>query len=397
MVDIPFEIDLFPTTLETSLNNGAARVRQGGGRNQKPKHKVGASSQPSKKSKAASKVKWMTVCLPKSEGGLGLRRLQEWNKAAMGVRFWELASNHQSLWASWMRKKYLSKVSIWTISSKTTASSVWKSIIKAGTWVKVATQYVIFSGKTINLWSDPWFQGNGLQHLFQGPPLLSWGPPREVMLCTLFRDGKWHKPHRWPAEHASVWDDITELEIGGEGNDILIWTGSKSGKMSYSSAWEYIRKKGPQTTWAKELWRPIQPPSRSLLCWQAALDRLPTLQRLFSRQLIQNTTSYIWKATLKALGVSHVRQISLTDHFTWFISLGSTQTEKRILIKQKKVSEKEVSWEAPKEGWLKVNSDGSKSDDRFAYGALVADKIRCPHWPHLRKTSTQIMYFYPGA
>ncbi|KAK1322489.1 hypothetical protein QJS10_CPA03g01152 [Acorus calamus] len=40
MVDIPLEIDLFPTTLETSLNNGAARVRQGGGRNQKPKHKL---------------------------------------------------------------------------------------------------------------------------------------------------------------------------------------------------------------------------------------------------------------------------------------------------------------------------------------------------------------------
>ncbi|KAK1296369.1 hypothetical protein QJS10_CPB15g00982 [Acorus calamus] len=67
-------------------------------------------------------------------------------------------------------------------------SSVWKSIIKAGSWVKVATQYVIFSGKTINLWSDPWFQGNDLQHLFQGPPLLNWGPSREVTLCTLLRD-----------------------------------------------------------------------------------------------------------------------------------------------------------------------------------------------------------------
>ncbi|KAK1323327.1 hypothetical protein QJS10_CPA02g00873 [Acorus calamus] len=81
--------------------------------------------------------------------------------------------------------------------------------------------------KSINLWTDPWLQGHGLQHHFQGPPLLCWGPPREVTLSTLFRDGKWHKPHRWPAEHASKWDVIKEIEIGGDGNDIMIWTGSK--------------------------------------------------------------------------------------------------------------------------------------------------------------------------
>ncbi|KAK1302831.1 hypothetical protein QJS10_CPB12g01239 [Acorus calamus] len=125
-------------------------------------------------------------------------------------------------------------------------------------------------GKSINLWTDPWLQGHSLQHHFQGPPLLCWGPPREVTLNTLFRDVKWHKPHRWPAEHASKWDVIKEIKIGGDGNDIMIWTGSKSGIMTYSSAWELIRKKTSQTIWAKELWRPIQPPRRSLLSLQVA-------------------------------------------------------------------------------------------------------------------------------
>ncbi|KAK1280321.1 hypothetical protein QJS04_geneDACA021291 [Acorus gramineus] len=120
--------------------------------------------------------------------------------------------------------------------------------------------------------------------------------------------------------------------------------------MSYSSAWEYIHKKGPQTTWAKELWRPIQPPSQSLLRWQAALDRLPTLQRLFSRQLIQNTT-----CLLCSTGSENVEHLFLLCSFSAYIW------------------EKEVSWEAPKEGWLKLNSDGSRSDDRFSYGVLVRD------------------------
>ncbi|KAK1311017.1 hypothetical protein QJS10_CPA08g01071 [Acorus calamus] len=45
---------------------------------------------------------WIDVCLPKEEGGLGLKRSGEWNMAAMGTRLWEIASNHGSLWASWM-------------------------------------------------------------------------------------------------------------------------------------------------------------------------------------------------------------------------------------------------------------------------------------------------------
>ncbi|KAK1260578.1 hypothetical protein QJS04_geneDACA013328 [Acorus gramineus] len=42
-------------------------------------------------------VKWVNVCVPKDEGGLGLKCLKDWNAAGIGVRFWELASNYSSL------------------------------------------------------------------------------------------------------------------------------------------------------------------------------------------------------------------------------------------------------------------------------------------------------------
>ncbi|KAK1310568.1 hypothetical protein QJS10_CPA08g00017 [Acorus calamus] len=48
---------------------------------------------------------WTDVCLPKEEGGLGLKRIGEWNKATMGTRLWEIATNHPSLWASWMKAR----------------------------------------------------------------------------------------------------------------------------------------------------------------------------------------------------------------------------------------------------------------------------------------------------
>ncbi|KAK1299709.1 hypothetical protein QJS10_CPB13g01384 [Acorus calamus] len=69
-------------------------------------------------------VSWDRVCLPKIEGGLGVMRLSDWNSASMGVRFWEIASNSHSLWASWMRKRYLKQgKNIWTAAIPSGGSS----------------------------------------------------------------------------------------------------------------------------------------------------------------------------------------------------------------------------------------------------------------------------------
>ncbi|XP_076928260.1 uncharacterized protein LOC143592167 [Bidens hawaiensis] len=45
-----------------------------------------------------AKVAWEAVCLPKSEGGLGIRRLSEFNVALLSVHIWKLLSNKESLW-----------------------------------------------------------------------------------------------------------------------------------------------------------------------------------------------------------------------------------------------------------------------------------------------------------
>ncbi|KAK1273201.1 hypothetical protein QJS04_geneDACA023308 [Acorus gramineus] len=42
-------------------------------------------------------------------------------------------------------------------------------------------------------------------------------------------------------------------------------------------------------------------------------------------------------------------------------------------VEEKQETIKGISWTPPMIGWVKVNSDSSKSDDRFAFGALVRD------------------------
>ncbi|KAK1285578.1 hypothetical protein QJS10_CPB20g00783 [Acorus calamus] len=179
------------------------------------------------------------------------------------------------------------------------------------------------------------------------------------MLSTLIVDGKWQKPFRWPADLNHLWEEILEIEVGGEGPDILIWSRANSGKISYNFAWHEVRAESEAMSWTKELWHPIQPPRMSFLCWQAALNKLPTLHRLKKWSQIQSDLCPL-------CGVED----ETTDHLFLHCSY-SDFVWASISVKSSKTLE--VTWIPPLESWLKVNSDGYKSEDRFAFGALVRD------------------------
>lgn len=44
------------------------------------------------------KVAWDTICLPKTEGGLGLTNGRVWNKALLFKTFWNMHINKETLW-----------------------------------------------------------------------------------------------------------------------------------------------------------------------------------------------------------------------------------------------------------------------------------------------------------
>lgn len=51
--------------------------------------------------KGIAKVSWTTVCLPKEEGGLGLRNISVWNQVLCLKFIWILLTSSTSLWADW--------------------------------------------------------------------------------------------------------------------------------------------------------------------------------------------------------------------------------------------------------------------------------------------------------
>nr|GEY49238.1 hypothetical protein [Tanacetum cinerariifolium] len=49
-----------------------------------------------------AKVAWEIFCLPKRKGGLGIRRLEMFNKALITSHIWSLLLNKESLWVKWI-------------------------------------------------------------------------------------------------------------------------------------------------------------------------------------------------------------------------------------------------------------------------------------------------------
>ncbi|XP_071718721.1 uncharacterized protein [Rutidosis leptorrhynchoides] len=103
-----------------------------------------------------SKVKWSTVCLPKAEGGLGIRSLKMWNVALMTSHIWRLFSNKNSLWVKWIHSYRLKSHSFWDVKIVATESYGWKKLLRIRNVVRPYLVHEIENGSSANVWSDYW-------------------------------------------------------------------------------------------------------------------------------------------------------------------------------------------------------------------------------------------------
>uniref|UniRef100_A0A803P4I7 Reverse transcriptase zinc-binding domain-containing protein n=1 Tax=Cannabis sativa TaxID=3483 RepID=A0A803P4I7_CANSA len=77
----------------------------------------------------AGVVAWENVCQPKSAGGLGIKKLEEWNKAAICKYIWAISNKQESLWLRWVHSVYIKKQEWWSFSASVHFSFYWKKMV----------------------------------------------------------------------------------------------------------------------------------------------------------------------------------------------------------------------------------------------------------------------------
>ncbi|GJS29411.1 hypothetical protein Tco_0490031 [Tanacetum coccineum] len=65
--------------------------------------------------KGKAKVAWDSVCIPKQEGGLGIRRIEGFNIALMATHIWSISTHKESLWVKWVHMYKLKGRSFWDV------------------------------------------------------------------------------------------------------------------------------------------------------------------------------------------------------------------------------------------------------------------------------------------
>lgn len=135
------------------------------------------------KGKKGGMVAWSMVCQSKVCGGLGIKPMQKWNQAALIRYIWELVKEKNTLWALWVIKIKLRRLSFWGITKPTECSWNWRNLLKLRKLAKAMFVYKLGDGKRFSFWFDPWCHVYSLVELFPEISLKEIGDLKKATIC----------------------------------------------------------------------------------------------------------------------------------------------------------------------------------------------------------------------
>ncbi|GJS59063.1 RNA-directed DNA polymerase, eukaryota, reverse transcriptase zinc-binding domain protein [Tanacetum coccineum] len=153
--------------------------------------------------KGKAKVAWENVCLPKHQGGLGLKNLNIWNEVLMSKHLWNLASCKDSLWVQWVNVVKLKGRSIWEVNVESNSSCGWKQILSLRDKMRSHIVNQIGNGEKTFFWHDNWCDKGALSAIF-GQDLMkhqSINTSAKGRLATQDRVMKWYTRTKMKCAH----------------------------------------------------------------------------------------------------------------------------------------------------------------------------------------------------
>ncbi|GJZ43372.1 hypothetical protein Tco_0590627 [Tanacetum coccineum] len=141
--------------------------------------------------KGRSKVAWEVVCLPKDKGGLGVRRLDFFNKALMVSHIWKLISNKESLWVKWIHEYKLKGRNFWDIPLRGKMSWGWRKILQLRPSIRDYMWYKLGNGSKASLWFNKWCVFSPLSNIISHRDMYRAGLSKSSKVRDVLYNGAW--------------------------------------------------------------------------------------------------------------------------------------------------------------------------------------------------------------
>ncbi|GJV81326.1 RNA-directed DNA polymerase, eukaryota, reverse transcriptase zinc-binding domain protein [Tanacetum coccineum] len=280
------------------------------------------------------KVASKQVCLPKDQGGLGIKSLKKWNDVLLVKQLWKIIEGKESLWVKWVNVVKLKGKSIWDIEENYNDSCGWKKLLELRNKIKQHVYYYIGDGSKVSMWFDKWdYNGpicdiisrrmwyderysdneivvdilsNGvwvwpvywvermtsedIHHNSFVPardslPPKSCGRPKGVreehcVFCD-DRNGVWVWPVYW-VERFPKLSRIDAPKISNDTNDKVYWLDNQKEKKEFSTkqVWMDLKDNVGKVNWHHVVWYSQFQPRHAFLLWLAIKERLATQDRM---------------------------------------------------------------------------------------------------------------------
>ncbi|XP_043694348.1 uncharacterized protein LOC122645066 [Telopea speciosissima] len=211
----------------------------------------------------------------KRRGGLGLRRLRDWNTTALMRHVWSLSSKQESCWSLFVLHRWLKRHSVWSLTLPSQCSISFREILKTRHLAACCTRTLIHFGEGTLSWFDPWL-ANG--PIAQPGILIADSLSRGVFDCVshiLADDQKWVNQTQDVALN-DRWEEIQSTKVHKKlRGDLVVWTPTSSGMFSLKSAWNVVHSGSERKELCDLIWYSHSQPRFSFVYWVALWGRLP--------------------------------------------------------------------------------------------------------------------------
>ncbi|KAL1823105.1 hypothetical protein ACET3Z_009883 [Daucus carota] len=242
-----------------------------------------------------AKVSWKSVTLPKSEGGLGIKDLRDWNKAFILKHLIAVVNPcSTSLWASWVKKTII-KGSLWSMQCPYNASWIIKQIFLLRDIALQHISYSIGNGRDVSLWFAPWFNRQPICSSFDNQLISLCGLGKEAVVADIISPGGWMLPHS-NFHELVIWknqfDFSTHFDLAQR--DKICWDNICGSKIRVTHLWDSIRRRGNNTIWAPFVWHKLGVPRFSFHHWLLMLNRVSTADKLVNRGVTSSDACFFY-------------------------------------------------------------------------------------------------------
>ncbi|KAL5178394.1 putative ribonuclease H protein [Glycine soja] len=248
-------------------------------------------------------VKWDTVCLPKEEGGLGIKDINTFNLALLAKWKWSLFQQQGDLWARVLESKYGGWRSLDEVTSTTNESIWWRDLKRVfqhpdyGEALSRSIVWRVGCGDNIKFWEDQWIgEDRSLAVKYPRLYLISSQQNHTIQQMGACKDTGWEWELSWRRllfdneidMAVAFLNDVESKQIQLHRKDEWVWTADPSGHYSARSAYIIMREsiaEGAEFSAFEELWKLKVPNKVLAFAWRLLRDRLPTRANLHRRQV----------------------------------------------------------------------------------------------------------------